>query len=141
MTLTLFRQRAATLIMIIVAMLVLAGCAPGANLASPVGVWEATGDDNGTLTINADGTFTINDASFNLIQYRGADDNFNSSGTWRLIREESEVSLRFYEASQGDFNVGPGGIQADFRTGTMRFHDPDEIASIEFRLTESELAP
>ncbi|MGO2521107.1 MAG: hypothetical protein ACTH8F_13370 [Microbacterium sp.] len=134
-------MRTAALAFIIVAILVLAGCAPSVQLTSPVGVWEASGEDNGTLTINTDGTFTINDASFNLVQKRDADDNFNGSGTWRTFPDDPELILYFDEASQGDFNVEPAGRRADFASGTLRYFHPEQTASIEFRLTETESSP
>ena len=48
----------------IAATLALTGCA-GPQITSPVGEWVAIDDDNGTLAIHSDGTFTMTDASFN----------------------------------------------------------------------------
>ncbi len=114
--------------------LCLVSCAPGPQLTSPVGEWVAIGDDSGTLVIREDGTFNVTNASYNPIQARDADDDFNGTGTWRLVRDDSEVKLNFKQARQGDFDVQPGGFFLSFASGTIRFHDPDEVLDIEFRL-------
>ena len=111
------------------------GCAPTPEITSPIGVWEAIGDDNGTLTINDDGTFTMIDASFNPLQYRDTLDNFRGSGVWQIFSDDPPLVLSFDEATNGDFPVDPGARQVDFTSGTIRFEDPEQTASIEFRLT------
>jgi len=110
------------------------GCASGPQLTSPVGEWIAIDDDHGTLVIRENGTFTVTDASYNPIQARDAANDFNASGTWALVRDDAELSLDFKEARQGDFDVQPGGFFLSFTSGTIRFHDPDEVLDIEFRL-------
>lgn len=120
----------------LITMLGLTGCAPAPEITSPIGVWEAVGDDNGTLTINEDGTFTMNDASFNPLQYRDTLDDFRGSGVWQTFSDDPPLVLRFDEATNGDFPVEPGARQVDFTSGTIRFEDPELTASIEFRLTD-----
>ena len=120
----------------LIPMLGLTGCAPAPEITSPIGVWEAIGDDNGTLTINDDGTFTMNDASFNPLQYRDTLDDFRGSGVWQTFSDDPPLVLRFDEATNGGFPVEPGARQVDFTSGTIRFEDPELTASIEFRLTD-----
>ncbi|MEV8249543.1 hypothetical protein AB0O87_01300 [Microbacterium sp. NPDC076768] len=129
------KRTSAIVALLLTTLLTLTSCTPPAPLTTPVGVWEATEDDNGTLTINADGTFTITNASFNPIQYRDTDNNFNGTGTWHTFPNDPELILRFSEAANGDFAVAPTGRRVDFTSGTMLFTDPDELQSIEFRLT------
>lgn len=118
----------------LVLLLGLTGCAPNPQLTLPVGEWVAVDDDHGTLVIRDDGTFTVTDASYNPIQDRDAADDFNAWGTWSVVRDGSEVKLNFKEAAQGDFDVQPGGFFLSFTSGAIRFHDPDEVLDIEFRL-------
>ncbi|PRB17274.1 hypothetical protein [Microbacterium sp. MYb62] len=118
----------------LVAMLGFASCAPA--VTSPIGVWEAVGDDNGTLTIKNDGTFTMTDASFNPLQYRATQDDFRGSGVWEIFSDDPPLVLRFDEATNGDFPVEPAALQVDFTSGTIRFEDPELTASIEFRITD-----
>lgn len=118
----------------LVTMLVLTSCAPA--VTSPIGVWEAVGDDNGTLTIKNDGTFTMTDASFNPLQYRATQDDFRGSGVWEIFSDDPPLVLRFDEATNGDFPVEPAALQVDFTSGTIRFEDPELTASIEFRITD-----
>ena len=120
----------------IAATLTLTGCTPAPELTSPIGVWRATGDDNGTLAINADGTFTITDASFDLIWSTDTDNNFHGNGTWRVASNDIEVILEFKEAANGDFPVEPTAPSADYTSGTIRFEDPEQTVDIEFRLTD-----
>ena len=119
----------------LIPMLGLTGCAPAPEITSPIGVWEAIGDDNGTLTINDDGTFTMNDASFDPIWSTDSDD-FRGRGTWQTFSDDPPLVLRFDEATNGDFPVEPAVLQVDFTSGTIRFEDPELTASIEFRLTD-----
>ncbi len=115
--------------------LVLAGCA-GPQLTSPVGEWGAVDNDHGVLSIRSDGTFTITDASFNPLEDRDADNDFNATGTWRVFPDEAELTLVFLEASQGDWDVSRASFDVPFRSGTIRFHDPDDVLDIEFRLVD-----
>ncbi|MEV8249601.1 hypothetical protein AB0O87_01590 [Microbacterium sp. NPDC076768] len=119
----------------IAVVLALTGCT-GPQLASPVGEWVAIEDDYGTLSIHSDGTFAITDASYNPLEQRDADDDFNATGTWRIFPDDTELSLVFVEASQGDSDVSPAGFDVPFRSGTIRFHDPDDVLDIEFRLAD-----
>ncbi|MEV8249542.1 hypothetical protein AB0O87_01295 [Microbacterium sp. NPDC076768] len=129
------RHIPAIVALLLTALLTLTSCTPPPPLTTPVGVWEATEDDNGTLTIDTDGTFTITNASFDPIMYTDTDNNFNGKGTWHTFPNDPELILRFSEAANGDFAVAPTGRSADFTSGTMLFTDPDELQSIEFRLT------
>ncbi|WP_101847534.1 hypothetical protein [Zhihengliuella sp. ISTPL4] len=113
----------------------LAACTSGPNLTSPIGVWEAVGDDTGTLAINADGTFALTGASFDVIWYLDSRD-FRGSGTWRLSSDGNQVILRFLEATSNGFSIEPTARRPDFTSGTIRFEDPEQTASIEFRLTD-----
>ncbi len=117
-------------------MLGLTGCTHAPHITSPIGLWEAVGDDNGTLTINRDGTFTMTDASFNPLQYRDTQSDFRGSGAWRLSSDGEEVILRFLEATNAGFVVEPSARRPNFTSGTIRFEDPEQTASIEFRLTD-----
>lgn len=117
----------------IAAVLALTGCTTP-QITSPIGEWVAVEDDHGVLTIRPDGTFTMTEVSFNPLQYRDADDDFNAAGTWRLIRDDTEIALDFEEASQGKWNVDPSGRAVPFSSGTIRFHDPDDVLDIKFRL-------
>lgn len=119
----------------IAAVLALTGCA-GLQITSPVGEWVAVDDDHGTLSIRPDGTFTITDASYNPLEDRDADNNFNATGTWRIFPDDTELSLVFTEASQGDSEVSRAGFDVPFRSGTIRFHDPDAVLDIEFQLVD-----
>jgi len=114
----------------------LTGCTPAPAVTSPIGLWEAVGDDNGTLTINRDGTFTMTDTSFNPLQYRDTQDNFRGSGVWETYSDDPPLVLRFDEATNDGFPVDPAARQVDFTSGTIRFEDPEQTASIEFRLTD-----
>lgn len=113
----------------------ISGCAP-TSLDSPVGVWQATGDDHGTLTIEEDGTFTVVSASYNPLQHRDADDNFNATGRWEIFNTSPHFVLRFDLATQGDFDVPSGDLATDFTTGTISFTDPDELIGIDFEITD-----
>ncbi|MGJ0389811.1 hypothetical protein [Microbacterium sp. CGR1] len=113
----------------------LTGCTQSEPLTSPVGEWVAVDDDSGTLTIREDGTFTITDASYNPIQAHDADDDYNASGTWQILRDDRELKLDFKEATEGDSAKQTSGLFAPFSSGAIRFHDPDEILDIEFRLS------
>lgn len=113
----------------------LAGCIPAHHVASPIGVWEAVGDDTGTLTVNRDGTFTMSDASFDPIWFTDSVD-FHGRGTWETFSDDPPLVLRFDEAANGDFPVDPADRQVDFTSGSIRFEDPERTASIEFRLTD-----
>ncbi|WP_431867200.1 hypothetical protein [Microbacterium paraoxydans] len=123
-------------VLVLATMLGLASCTPAPHVTSPVGVWEAVGDDNGTLTINRDGTFTMSDASFNPLQYRDTQDNFRGSGVWETFSDDPPLVLRFDEATNDGFPVDPADLQVDFTSGSIRFEDPELTASIEFRLTD-----
>lgn len=128
------RQRVSGLGILLVSTFALAGCA-GPPLSSPVGEWVAVDGDHGALSIKGDGTFEMTNASFNPLEYRDADDDFDATGTWRLARDDQELSLNFTTASQGDWKVEPSGFVVPFRSGSIHFFDPDETADIEFRLT------
>ncbi|WP_146115364.1 hypothetical protein [Microbacterium sp. MYb62] len=119
----------------IAAILALTGCA-GPQITSPVGEWVAIEDDHGTLSIRSDGTFTITDASYNPLEDRDADNDFTATGAWRIVRDDAEVLFDFEEASEGNWDVEPSGIAVPFRSGTIRFHDPDDVLDIEFRLVD-----
>jgi len=111
------------------------GCAE--KVSSPVGVWEAVGEDHGMLTLDSDGGFVASDLSFNLLQERDADSDFDGNGTWRLSADGNEAILSFDRASQGDFTVGTVvSVPVDFVSGTMSFVDVEHTASIELRLSE-----
>ncbi len=118
----------------IIVALFLAGCAP--QVASPIGQWRAVGEDTGTLTVNEDGSFALSGASFNPIDDRDADGDFSGYGTWDAYPDRPEIVLRFSGASQGDRRVQPSSPSADFRSGVMRFTDPDETVGIEFRIED-----
>lgn len=129
-------RRVAALVSGLVATLALAGCA-GPQISSPIGEWIAVDGDHGTLSINPDGSFVMTNASFNPLEHRDADDDFNASGNWSLARDDQELSIDFTTASQGDWKVEPGGFFVPFKSGFIRFSDPDQTVDIEFRL-ESE---
>lgn len=131
------RRAGAATCLALVALAGLTSCTTTRQLTSPTGEWVAVDNDTGTLTIREDGTFSINDASYNPIQARDASGDFNASGTWVVVRDGAEVKLNFKEAAQGDFAVQPGGISVPFDSGSIRFHDPDEILDIEFTLIDS----
>lgn len=120
--------------LVLVVLLGLTSCTTSPQLTSPVGEWVAVDDDTGTLTIRENGTFSVTHASYNPIQARDATGDFNASGTWLVVRDGTEVKLNFTQATQGDFDVQPGGISVHYSSGSIRFHDPDEILDIEFRL-------
>lgn len=82
----------------------MSGCTE--NASSPVGIWGATGQDRGLLTLESDGGFEARGPSFTLLQERDADSDFNGDGTWRLSADGHEAILSFDRASQGDFAVG-----------------------------------
>lgn len=126
-------RRAAWMGISLAGVLALGGCA-SPQINTPVGEWTAVDDDHGTLSIHQDGTFTMADASFNPLDRRDADDDFDGEGTWRLARGDSELSLDFTNASQGEWEVDPGGFFVSFRDGFIRFQDPDEVLGIEFRI-------
>jgi hypothetical protein len=117
----------------LIGILGISGCTPSDPITSPVGEWIAIDDDTGTLTIREDGTFTITDASYNPIQAHDAADDYNASGTWQLVGDDRELKLNFKEATEGDFEKGTSGLFAPFSSGSIRFHDPDDILDIEFR--------
>lgn len=119
---------------LLAATLALGGCTT-IHVDSPVGTWTADGDESGTLRIGADGTFTISDASFNPVQNRSANDNdFQASGTWRL-RDDSSLFLRFEKSTQASADTGRMVIAREYTSGTIRFEDPEQTGSIEFRLS------
>ncbi|MEV7611099.1 hypothetical protein AB0N61_16545 [Microbacterium sp. NPDC089320] len=119
----------------IVVAVVLTGCAP--ELSSPVGVWEAVGDDEGALIVNADGTFAADAVSYDLVNDRDSDNDFSGAGTWRLVRGGTEIKLHIIEAERGGFEVEPASFSVAFANGVMRFHDAEETVGIEFRIEES----
>lgn len=113
----------------------LSGC--GEKISSPVGAWEATGDDHGVLILAATGEFEVLDLSFNLLQDRDADNDFFGVGRWRLSADEKEVILLFDRASQGDFIANTDvAVEVDFTSGSMYFVDVEDTAHIELRLSE-----
>ncbi len=116
------------------AALTLTGCS-SPQFSSPIGEWVAIGDDHGTLSINPDGTFVMTDASYNPLEYRPAENDFNATGTWQLAHNDSEVALDFESASQGEDDIEPRVYFVPFRSGTLRFEDPEGTADIELRLT------
>jgi len=130
------RSAIAAVALALIGLLGFASCTPAPHVTSPIGVWEAVGDDNGTLTINRDGTFTMSDASFNPLQYRDTQDNFRGSGVWETFSDDPPLVVRFDEATNDGFPVDPAARQVDFTSGTIRFEDPEQTASIEFRLTD-----
>ena len=110
----------------------LTSCTTGPQLSSPVGVWIADGDDSGTLTIRQDGTFSVTDATFNPISSHDTAGDFNASGVWKLVPDDRELSIKFRNAREGDLPVPPGGRFAPFKSGSIRFQDPDNVYDIEF---------
>lgn len=114
--------------------LALTGCAP--QLSSPVGTWRAAGEDEGTLLVNADGTFEADHVSYDFVHDRDAEADFSASGTWRLVRDGTEIKLHVVEASRGGLDIEPVSFSVGFSTGVMRFHDAEEIVGIEFRLED-----
>ncbi len=129
------RRRLAGVSVIIAAVISLTGCV-GPEVTSPVGEWVAVDDDHGTLSIRPDGTFTITGASYNPLEDRDADNDFNAAGAWRIVRDNNDLLLDFEEASDGEWSVEPSGIVVPFRSGAIRFHDPDDVLGIEYRLVE-----
>ncbi|AVL96062.1 MULTISPECIES: hypothetical protein [Microbacterium] len=127
------RSAIAAVALPLLTILTLASCAPAPAVTSPIGVWEAVGDDNGTLTINRDGTFTMTDASFDPI-WRTDSADFHGRGTWQTFSDDPPLVLRFDEATNDGFAVDPAGLQVDFTSGTIRFEDPEQTVNIEFRL-------
>ena len=118
----------------IVVAVVLTGCAP--QLSSPVGVWRAIGDDEGALIVNADGTFTSDAVSYDLVNDRDSDNDFSGAGTWRLVRGGTEIKLHIIEAERGGLEVEPASFSVGFADGVMRFHDAEETVGIEFRIED-----
>ncbi|KYJ98950.1 hypothetical protein AUV07_08750 [Microbacterium sp. CH1] len=92
------------------------------------------GGDEGTLSIRPDGTFTMTGASYNPLQGRDSDSDFNATGRWITAREGTEVALDFEEATQGPRDVEPRIDFVPFRSGTLRFQDAEGLFDIEFRL-------
>jgi hypothetical protein len=129
------RQHLTAVSITIAAVLALTGCA-GPQITSPVGEWVAVNDDDGSLSIRPDGTFTMTDASFNPLQGRDADNDFNATGTWLTARDNAEIALDFEEASQGSRDVEPRIYFVPFRSGTLRFQDAEGLFDIEFRLVD-----
>ncbi|MGJ0389602.1 hypothetical protein [Microbacterium sp. CGR1] len=115
--------------------LALIGCAP--QLSSPIGLWRAAGDDEGTLVINADGTFAADHVSYDLVHDRDSENDFSAEGTWRLVRGGAEIKLHVVEAERAGFDVGPASFSVGFVNGVIRFTDPDETVGIEFRIEDS----
>lgn len=111
------------------------GCAPSPDpIDSPIGTWSAESPDHGTLTVSSDGTFAFSGSTFNPIQTRDADGNFNASGAWRLVDDGQRIKMTFAQASQGDFDVPVRSFSAAFTTGTISFAEPDETVGIRFAL-------
>lgn len=125
-------RRVAELLGAAAVVIALSGCAP--QISSPVGVWKATGQDEGTLVINADGTFEAEGVSYDLIHDRDTDSDFSAEGIWRLVRGGSEIKLHFTAARRGRLDVDPASFSTDFTSGAMRFADPDETVGIELRI-------
>ncbi len=110
---------------------VLAACAP--HVTSPVGVWEATGGDSGTVVLYADGRFRAFDVSYNLLaDYRSGGDLFLATGQW-WIDDGPEIRLRFSRAEYGGRRVDPVTMAVPFPIGSLRFGDVEGITSIEFK--------
>ncbi|MFJ4175448.1 hypothetical protein [Microbacterium sp. NPDC089696] len=100
---------------------------------SPVGTWEATGDDRGTIALDADGTFRAFDVSYNLLDgYRTDGDLFFARGEW-WVEEGPEIRLRFTRAEYGCQYIDPVTTSIPFPIGTLRFGDVEGFTSIEFR--------
>lgn len=118
----------------VAAALTLTGCT-ASEISSPVGEWVAIGDDHGALSINPDGTFVMTESSYNPLEYRHAENDFNATGTWQLAHDDTEVALDFESAAQGSDHVEPRLYFVPFRSGTLRFEDPEGTADIELRLT------
>lgn len=131
-----FARHPLTLLLVVI-MLVLSGCA-STRVDSPTGVWIASGDAHGTLRIDDDGTFTITNASFNPVQNRPASNNdFEASGTWRL-RDDSVLLLHFERSTQAGTDTGRIIIPQEYASGTIRFEDPEQTGSIDFRLSSED---
>ena len=128
------RVRRARVGVVLAAVLVLTGCS-SPQLSSPVGEWVTVDGDHGTLSIRADGTFSMTDSSYNPLQYREADNDFDATGTWLMTPNNPDVKLNFKMATQGTMSVSPGGFDVSFNSGVIRLHDPDDVLDIEFRLT------
>ncbi|OIJ32077.1 hypothetical protein [Microbacterium sp. LCT-H2] len=118
-----------------IALLALTSCT-GPQITSPVGEWVAIDGDEGTLSIHPDGTFTMIDASFNPLQGRDADSDFNARGRWLTARDDTEIAFDFEEASQGPRDVEPRIYFVPYRSGTLRFQDAEGLFEIEFRLVD-----
>ncbi|MEV8249600.1 hypothetical protein AB0O87_01585 [Microbacterium sp. NPDC076768] len=129
------RRYLAVASIVIAAVLALTGCT-GPQLASPVGEWVAIDGDEGTLSIRPDGTFTMTDTSFNPLEGRDADSEFDATGAWLTARDDTEVALDFEEASPGSRDVEPRIYFVPFRSGTLRFQDAEGLFDIEFRLVD-----
>ncbi|MFJ4175449.1 hypothetical protein [Microbacterium sp. NPDC089696] len=115
----------------------LSGCAE--RVSPPVGVWEASGEDHGTLTLDPDGGFEAADLSSNLLERSEAEYDFNGEGTWRLSADGHAAILSFERASEGVFTVGTDvSVPVDFTSGSMYFVDVEHTASIELRMSEGD---
>lgn len=135
MTVFSWRKRSvAALVGVAVVVLALTGCAP--QLSSPVGTWQAAGEDEGTLLINADGTFEADHVSYDFVHDRDAKNDFSASGSWRLVRDGTEIKLHVVEATRGGMDIEPASFSVGFSAGLMRFHDAEETVGIEFRLED-----
>jgi len=77
----------------------------------------------------------MTDSSYNPLQYREADNDFDATGTWLMTPNNPDVKLNFKMATQGTMSVSRGGFDVSFNSGVIRLHDPDDVLDIEFRLT------
>lgn len=131
-----WRALFAALVLGAVVIAVLTACAP--KVASPVGVWEATGEDSGTIVLDADGGFRAFDVSYNLVAgYRTRGDLFLATGEW-WIDDGAEIRMRFSRAEYGGRHIDPVTTAVPFPIGTLRFGDVEGITSIEFRKLDSD---
>lgn len=125
--------RRAAILLLVTAALALGGCAL-TRIDSPVGTWIADEGAHGTLRIYDDGTFTIDDSSFDLAFAVETADGFNGAGIWDIPGQHGQIRLAFTSASVGSMQLHPSALRADFGSGAIRFEDPDQTVGITFRL-------
>lgn len=102
---------------------------------SPVGTWNADGDDHATLRIDDDGTFTIAKASFDITTRQPTRSEFDGTGDWGLTSDGESILLDFTSASLSGFDLQTHiTLERSFQNGSILFEDPEQTHSITFRL-------